>query len=487
MIEFESLIPECYAPFRPLILDGLQFFLGRLGTARRTTLLAAQAQLGTGCPPETRMFALMRACPTLHKLGQILARHRALNVALRAELQKLESLPPALALADVRSAIERELGPRSAEVVLDEPPLAEGSIAVIVPFCWHDPAVGTAQHGVFKLLAPGVAERVAEELEILRPLGEFLEARSAALDLPSLGYTETFEQIRGMLEQEIDLQHEQANLRYAADFYARDADVCIPLLLPLCTPRLTAMERIVGHKITDAAALPEARRRALAHALVRTLLARPFFHDADDAMFHGDPHAGNLLLDDRERLVLLDWSLAGHMNRKDRRDIVALLLGALMLDRRTARAGLAAIMAGRVDDAALDRHLQVALQGVPWAQLPDFGWLIALLDGLVRDGFALRPEFTLFRKSLFTLRGVLRDLSEEASLNQPIALAGASQFAREYSSRMLLLYGTRSYGTHMTNRDLARVVLRWPLTAVRYWLGGWRELGRRAVRLARRD
>ena len=88
----------------------------------------------------------------------------------------------------MRSAIERELGARSADVVLDEPPLAEGSIAVIVPFRWHDPAAGTAQHGVFKLLAPGVAERVAEELEILRPLGEFLEVRSAALDLPPLGY-----------------------------------------------------------------------------------------------------------------------------------------------------------------------------------------------------------------------------------------------------------------------------------------------------------
>ena len=75
----------------------------------------------------------------------------------------------------------------------------------------------------------------------------------------------------------------------------------------------------------------------------------------------------------------------------------------------------------------------------------------------------------------------LQDLSEEASLNQPIALTGANQFAREYTARMLSLYGRRSFGTHLTNAELARIGLRWPLTATRYWARGLRELGVRTL------
>ena len=122
------------------------------------------------------------------------------------------------------------------------------------------------------------------------------------------------------------------------------------------------------------------------------------------------------------------------------------------------------------------------MSGIPWTKLPDLGWLIGLLDTLALNGFAFRPDLTVFRKSLFTLRGVLQDLSETASLNEPIALAGASQFAREYASRMLFFYTRRSFGTHLTNGDLALLGLRWPLTATRYWFGGLRELARRGRR-----
>lgn len=125
--------------------------------------------------------------------------------------------------------------------------------------------------------------------------------------------------------------------------------------------------------------------------------------------------------------------------------------------------------------------------GIPWTQLPGFSWLIGLLGTLARAGFTFRPELTLFRKSLFTLRGVLQDLSEEASLNGPIALTGATQFARDYASRMLFLYSRRSFGTHLTNADLARLGLRWPLTAARYWAGGLGQLVRHAPGAVRRE
>lgn len=485
MIDLDALVPDCYADYRPLIADALTFFLARLSPQRRTALLAGQARLGAGAAARVRAFEVLRACPSLHKLGQILARHRELDPDFRRELQRLESLPPSATLDDVRAAIAAELGDTAERVTLTGAPLAEGSIALIVPFTLDgDP--GDAEHpatdGVFKVLRPGIRRIVEEELAIAAPLGDYLEARSAELGLPPLPYAATFDQIRDMLVDEMNLEGEREHLATAARMYRHDAAVHIPRLLPGSTPRLTAMERVWAEKITDAQALPADTRQRLAHTLVRALLARPFFSDTDDALFHGDPHAGNLLLGADGRVVILDWSLAGNLARADRRALVALLLGALTLDRRRAAAGLGTLLVPGYDAAQLDAALRAAMDGIPWRRLPDFAWLIALLDGLARDGFAFRAELTLFRKSLFTLRGVLRDLSEEASLEQPLALSGANQFAREYASRMLFLYGRRSFGTHLTNADLARLGVRWPVTAARYWLGGLRELARRVRR-----
>lgn len=485
MIDLDALVPERYAAFRPLVADALKFFVARLSPPRRAALLAAQARLPAEAPPRVRAFEVLRACPSLHKLGQILARHRELDADLRRELQRLESLPPAATLDDVRATIESELGERTRTVELAGEPLAEGSIALVVPFTLTEPVETDADaisEGVFKVLRPGIAAIVEEELAIAAPLGAYLETRSAELALPPLPYAATFAQIRDMLVNEMDLEGERRHLALAARLYEHDAAVHVPRLLPGSTTHLTAMERVYAEKVTDAESLPADKRRRLAHTLVRALLARPFFSDTDDALFHGDPHAGNLLLGTDGRVVILDWSLAGTLARADRRALVALLLGALTLDRRRAAAALGTLLAPGYDAARLDDALREAMTGIPWRRLPDFAWLITLLDGLARDGLAFRSELTLFRKSLFTLRGVLRDLSEEASLEQPLALTGANQFAREYATRMLFLYGRRSFGTHLTNADLARLGLRWPLTAARYWLGGVREIARRARR-----
>lgn len=482
MLNLDSLIPDCYAQYRPLVADALRLFLEQLSPARRAALLSAQAAMPPGTPDEARAFAVMRACPTLHKLGQILARHRALDPAFRAELRRLESLPPSATLADIRPVIEHELGADADAYTMAEEPLAEGSIALIVPFVHTSGRGERGTPGVFKVLRPGVAQAVREELELTGPIGELLESRAAALGLPALPYRETLEQIRVMLQREVDLSMEQANLGHAATFYANDPGIGIPQLLPGCTRQITAMERLSLRKVTDAASLSVEERRRLAQTLVRALLARPFFSDADDALFHGDPHAGNLLLDDAGRLVILDWSLSGNLDRADRRAIVAVLLGALTLDLKRAHSGVSVLLTHPYDPAALDAALRDAMTGIPWTKLPDFGWLIGLLDTLAQNGFVFRPDLTVFRKSLFTLRGVLQDLSETASLNEPIALAGASQFAREYATRMLFFYSRRSFGTHLTNGDLARLGLRWPLTAARYWTGGLRELARRGWR-----
>lgn len=62
-------MPEAHAAYRPLLMDGLRFFLERLSPSRQAAILAEQLRLPRATSPARRLAILFRRCPTLHKLG----------------------------------------------------------------------------------------------------------------------------------------------------------------------------------------------------------------------------------------------------------------------------------------------------------------------------------------------------------------------------------------------------------------------------------
>ncbi len=283
-----TLLPEPLAAWRPLLAEGMAFFLERLPEARLGAIVAEQIALASSASAAARATAVLAHCPTLHKLGQIVARQPGLDAELRRHLQALESLPASTGVDGLHAHIHAELGADHGLHLADRA-LAEGSVAVVLPFSWRQG--GRSHDGVFKLLKPGIADRLAEELAILPALGDFLEDRGTELGLPAIDYRSHLAAAGRLLVQEIRLDREQANLRAAAVLLADDADVFVPALLPWCTPALTAMERIDGPKLSDAA-LSVRESRRLGRALVGGLLARPFWSCSEATPFHGDLSQG---------------------------------------------------------------------------------------------------------------------------------------------------------------------------------------------------
>ena len=89
----EALLPETLAAWRPLLAEGMALFLDRLPEARLGAIVAEQFALSANAPAAERITALLAHCPTLHKLGQVVARQPGLDAELRRHLQALESLP----------------------------------------------------------------------------------------------------------------------------------------------------------------------------------------------------------------------------------------------------------------------------------------------------------------------------------------------------------------------------------------------------------
>jgi ubiquinone biosynthesis protein len=382
LLPLTELLPENYAQYRPLLADGLVFFLQRLSPLRQQAIVAAQIQLPISASREQRVISLFRLCPTLHKLGQVVAHDRRLSADLRQRLQELETLAPTDSLAAVRPLLDREVGP-VAGLQLGQETIAEGSVAVVVPFVWQQAKDAAPQRGVFKVLRPGVQERLEEELAIWPLLGIFLEERCAYHGLPVLDYGNTLETVAHLLANEVRLDQEQEHLRQAADFYAASPDILIPRLFPFCTRLVTAMERIDGCKVTHQD-LPAAEMRQRAERVIRALLAQPFWgSDSDEAgaLFHADPHAGNLLAMPDGRLAIIDWALTTRLTKAQCEAVVQLGLGAVTLNETRVCRAIAAL--GQVvDEARVRLAVGAAIQQVRTGCFPGFDWMTSLLDSL---------------------------------------------------------------------------------------------------------
>jgi ubiquinone biosynthesis protein len=129
-----DLLPGDYARYRPLLADALCFFLERLPARRLRLILAQQAALPLNASTAQRLVALVRHAPALHKLGQVVAREPRLSVGFRKQLQILESLEPQTPPDVVARLARLHLRGRRLRGLVLGPPLAEGSVAVVVPF-----------------------------------------------------------------------------------------------------------------------------------------------------------------------------------------------------------------------------------------------------------------------------------------------------------------------------------------------------------------
>jgi ubiquinone biosynthesis protein len=463
--ELAAVVPGCYAEFRPVVADGLTFFLEHLSPPRLAEVFQAQAELPADAGLPRRLVLFLHACPALHKIGQIIARNRHLDPELRRHLQELESLEPSTPAEQWRPILERELAPavEAYRIRVADRPLAEASVAIVVPLTWCNPAEGTdgpRAHGVAKVLKPGVVDRLDEDLAILGRLADYLGERWAAYHLPPLAYREILDDAAELLTNEVRVPQEQAALRRAADQFEGQSDVQVPRLLPFCTDTMTAMERVYGRKVTDPRAGNSWQRPALFLSAVRALLSRVLFSRDESVLFHADPHAGNLMATCDGRLAILDWSLTGRLTTDDRVRISQILMGGLGVDTARVAAAATALSAEDADENLIRRRVRAAVAELRWNRLPGPAWVVGLLDGLTRAGVRFPSRLLLFRKAFLTLQGVLADLWPAGLLEETLMAEALVRFAWEWPLRWWKPLGDRDYATHVSSADLLNLTLR---------------------------
>lgn len=422
LVPVERLVPDVHARWRPVVRDAMLFVVSSLSAARLAPKIVEQLELPPETPPETRLLHLISRVPGLQKIGQVLARNRELHPALRRALSQLENGISDVGIAQIHAAIFRQLASRIAQYDVRVAPAiyVEASVSAVVRFTWRNPETGRRERGVFKVLKPYIPSCFAEDLSILQRLARFLARRHARGEVPPGGLADVLTEIRLLLAREIDFRGEQATLLEALRMYRAIPGVRVPhLIQPLSTDSITALTEEKGVKVTDAFRRGRGPGIRVANRLAEALMAVPALAADEDAIFHADPHAGNVLYDKkRGDLVVLDWALTERLTRRQRKHVLMLVAMTMLRDADGICAAIERLRqhAGAADRAQvrlIREHVRKAQNSMPLLHLPGAMDAMHLLHEVALKGVRFPAALLMFRKASFTLDGVLEDVAGE--------------------------------------------------------------------------
>src|SRR5271166_6492394 len=425
IVPVARLVPQAYENWRPPVRDAMMFVVARLSPARLAPKLLEQLNLPPKTTAEERLLRLIAKVPGLQKLGQVIARNQHLRPALRHALERLENGIRDVRPEDVVAIVQKELGPRLDKYRVKIAPsiLSEASVSAVVRFSWLDPSTGKRERGVFKVLKPHIPEYFAEDMDYLQGLAQYFADQHRSYGFPANLLPDTFKKVRRLLRHEVNFVREQKTLLEAWNLYRSMKGIRVPRLIqPLCTSRITALTEEHGIKVTNAAArLPASRRRKVAEQLIEALVAVPLLSAQENAIFHGDPHAGNLLYNNRTgELTILDWALRERLSRDQRRHLALLFLMVTLRDPVGTSNEVLALSQQHIKRTSpkgrmVGEFVTNFLNELPAARLQSGVDAMLLLERLAMKGVKFPGPLIMLSKVMFTLDGILGDIGGSGS------------------------------------------------------------------------
>ena len=412
--------------------NGLGFLVSALGLERRIPFRREPQpeQEPRRTTPEYLRIALEELGPTYVKIGQLLStRPDLLPPEYQRELARLQDDAAPVPWPRIQDELRQELGadPLDTFGSFTTAVMASASIGQVYAATLKD---GTEV--VVKVRRPGIAEEVAQDLEILQNLANTASKHwEAARAYDLTGLMEEFAQT---LRSELDYLQEGRNAdRFQLNF-EDSAAISIPKVYwEHTTSRVLTMERMHGMKVTDTAALDAAGidRPALARAATAAEMKMVF----DDGFFHADPHPGNLFVEPGGRVGLIDFGMVGEVDERLRNQLSGLFVAIVRKDPERMANSLVRINASgeRVDRVKLRMDLGPLIRMYSGKDLrtAPVGSIVTTGLGILRTHRIQLPrEMALMLRMLIMTEGMGEVLDPDFRLG-PVLAPYARRMARQ--------------------------------------------------------
>lgn len=342
--------------------------------------------------------------PTFVKLGQALAtREDLLPADMARELSQLQNQATPISVTEVRACIERGLGKPLSQLFasFEDRPLAAGSIAQV-----HRARTFEGDDVVVKVRRPGIERTIVADLQLIEGAAQWLSER-----FPELARHDPVAVAREFgrgLREELDLGREAQAIQEMRGLLRGCAH--LPrVFLSSSSDSVLTLEFIGGRKVSDVTDAKE--RKWLAHQIVASFTTQ-FLRGT---MFHGDPHAGNLVCRPDGQLSMLDFGAVGRIDRPSRRALTRLAIAAAR-GRPDAMANALLDMVHAPPDLSRESYqrdvgkLLTEVAGRPLGEISVAALMNEVFAVSRKHGLRFKPEyFALFRSSML-VEGVLRSL-----------------------------------------------------------------------------
>jgi ubiquinone biosynthesis protein len=255
-------------------------------------------------------------------------------------------------------------------------------------------------------------------MEYLQGLAQYFGDRHHTYGFEPDLIPDTFRKVERLLRHEVNFRREQKTLLEAGNLYRNMPRIRVPgVIKQLCTASITALTEEPGIKVTSAATrLSPSGRQRLAEQLVEALIAIPLFAATPHAAFHGDPHAGNLLYNNRTReLTIIDWALRERLDREQRRHLALLFLMVTLRDPLCASEEIALLSQHRIRmNSRRGRMIRAMvtefLDELPASRFPSGADAMRLLERVALKGIKFPSSLIMLSKVMFTMEGILGDI-----------------------------------------------------------------------------
>jgi predicted unusual protein kinase regulating ubiquinone biosynthesis (AarF/ABC1/UbiB family) len=223
---------------------------------------------------------------------------------LQRRLASLRDNVPAVGWSDMREVITTEWGQRPEEVLerIDTEPAAAASIGQVYRGLLDGREVAV------KVQYPGIAEAVTSDMRNLRMLSPLLRRL-----MPGLEVDDVLAELAQRVSEECDYELEAANHRRMARFWRRHPFIRVPAVdTALSRRRVLVTEWVDGMSFEQVADQPEPVRDRFAEIVYRF-----FYVTASElGVALGDPHPGNYLLCEDDRVAFFDFGMVRELPRE---------------------------------------------------------------------------------------------------------------------------------------------------------------------------
>ena len=276
--------------------------------------------LDTELPTNLRMM-FQELGTSFIKLGQLLStRPDMVGERIAKEFEQLQEDNPPVPYEEVKRVIESELNGNIDELFSEfsKESLATASIAQV-----HEARLITGERVAVKVQKEGINENLEQDLAIMKSLAKTVHKYSD--EFRKYNLPEMIKEFDHSIHIELDYTNELINMNVLGANFEEDETIHIPIAYAdYCTPKVLTMEFIDGTNLQDVyvSDSEEFDKELIAKRVIDSFMKQVLI----DGFFHGDPHAGNIIILEDNVVCYIDLGAMGILDDDFRKKLSDMLM-----------------------------------------------------------------------------------------------------------------------------------------------------------------